>query len=91
MFSPTEQLITPEQFAEVLCDDLDLNPIPFIPAISQSIRQQIDAYPLSDPLEDTSDQRVIIKVGWLGSVFGWLKAKVSIKEDENVFLAVGRF
>lgn len=61
-WNKNEQLITPEQFAEVLCDDLDLNPIPFIPAISQSIRQQIDAYPLSDPLEDTSDQRVIIKL-----------------------------
>ena len=58
----TEQLITPEQFAEVLCDDLDLNPVPFIPAIAQSIRQQIEAFPLNDPSEDQSDQRVIIKV-----------------------------
>ena len=37
----TEQLITPEQFAEILCDDLDLNPISFVPAIAQAIRQQV--------------------------------------------------
>ncbi len=36
----TEQLITPEQYAEILCDDLDLNPIAFVPPIAQAIRQQ---------------------------------------------------
>lgn len=40
----TEQLITPEQFAEILCDDLDLNPISFVPAIAQAIRQQVCFY-----------------------------------------------
>lgn len=34
-WNKNESLITPEQFAEILCDDLDLNPINFIPAISQ--------------------------------------------------------
>lgn len=60
-------LVTPEQFAEVLCDDLDINPTMFIPAISQSIRQQVDAYafPTDNLLEDQSDQRVIIKVSIL--------------------------
>ena len=33
-------LITPEQFAETLCNDLDLNPIRFVPSIVGAIRQQ---------------------------------------------------
>jgi len=57
-----EQLITPEQFAEILCDDLDLNPAHFLSAISQAIRQQIDTFPMDNILEEQEDQRVIIKV-----------------------------
>lgn len=57
-----ETLITPEQFAEVLCDDLDLNPTTFVPAIAQAIRQQVDAFPADNILEEQYDQRVIIKV-----------------------------
>jgi len=54
--------VTPEKFAEILCYDLDLNPICFIPAIAQSIRQQIDSFPVDNLLSDQKDQRVIIKV-----------------------------
>lgn len=63
LHSLSECMITPEQFAEVLCDDLDLNPIAFVPAISTAIRHQIDVFP-SEPsiLEEGSDQRVIIKL-----------------------------
>jgi len=57
-----EMLITPEIFAEILCDDLDLNPILFIPAISQSIRQQLDSHPSDNIIEDNTDQRVTIKL-----------------------------
>jgi len=64
-----EQLITPEQFAEILCDDLDLNPAHFLPAISQAIRQQIDTFPVDNILEEQEDQRVIIKVRYLS--FNW--------------------
>ena len=55
---------TPEQFAEVLCDDLDLNPVTFVPAIAQCIRQQLDSFPVDAEclLEAQTDQRVIIKV-----------------------------
>ncbi|VVC96385.1 unnamed protein product [Leptidea sinapis] len=51
-------------FAEVLCDDLELNTSTFIPAIASSIRQQIEAYPSEPPalLEEQTDQRVIIKL-----------------------------
>lgn len=61
-FQFSESLITPEQFGEVLCDDLDLNPLTFVPAIAQAIRQQIDAFPQETILEDQCDQRVIIKL-----------------------------
>jgi len=46
----------------VLCDDLDLNPLPFVPAIAQSIRQQIEAFNNDNILDEQHDQRVIIKV-----------------------------
>lgn len=60
--SVTEKLMTPEMFSEILCDDLDLNPLTFVPAIASAIRQQIESYPTDSILEDQSDQRVIIKV-----------------------------
>ena len=58
----TEQLITPAQFAEILCDDLDLNPLAFVPAIEASIKQQLEACPSTEPDPNAADQRVIIKV-----------------------------
>lgn len=59
----SECMIAPEQFAEILCDDLDLNPIPFVPAIALAIRQQIEAFPLEPSiLEESFDQRVVIKL-----------------------------
>ncbi|CAD0204535.1 unnamed protein product [Chrysodeixis includens] len=63
-WNKNESIITPEQFAEVLCDDLELNTSTFIPAIASSIRQQIEAYPSEPPaiLEEQPDQRVVIKL-----------------------------
>ncbi|XP_077509743.1 SWI/SNF related, matrix associated, actin dependent regulator of chromatin, subfamily b, member 1 isoform X1 [Amblyomma americanum] len=61
-WNKNESQITPEQFAEILCDDLDLPPLSFVTAISQSIRQQIDAFPTDNLLDDQTDQRVIIKL-----------------------------
>jgi SWI/SNF-related matrix-associated actin-dependent regulator of chromatin subfamily B member 1 len=61
----SESLITPEQFAEILCDDLDLNPIAFVPAVAQAIRQQVEAFPSGEPpliLTENPDQRVLVKV-----------------------------
>ena len=62
LFHISEKLMTPEMFAEILCDDLDLNPLAFVPAIASAIRQQIESYPTDSILEEQSDQRVIIKV-----------------------------
>ncbi|XP_059485119.1 SWI/SNF-related matrix-associated actin-dependent regulator of chromatin subfamily B member 1 isoform X1 [Neocloeon triangulifer] len=62
-WNKNESVITPEQFAEILCDDLDLNPIAFVPAVAQAIRQQIDAFPAEQPiLTEHPDQRVLIKL-----------------------------
>jgi len=61
-WNKNEQTVTPEQFAEVLCDDLDLPAISFVPAIAQSIRQQIEAFPTDNLLEDQTDQRVVLKL-----------------------------
>ncbi|XP_060072731.1 SWI/SNF-related matrix-associated actin-dependent regulator of chromatin subfamily B member 1-like isoform X1 [Ylistrum balloti] len=61
-WNKNESLITPEQFAEIMCDDLDLNPINFVPAVSQAIRQQIEAFPTDNLLDQQADQRVILKL-----------------------------
>ncbi|XP_064648586.1 SWI/SNF-related matrix-associated actin-dependent regulator of chromatin subfamily B member 1-A-like [Lineus longissimus] len=61
-WNKNEQLISMEQFAEILCDDLDLNPVAFVPAIAQAMRQQVDAFPTDNILEEQSDQRVILKL-----------------------------
>ena len=64
-FAPTETSVTPEMFAEILCDDLDLNPVNFVPAIAQVIRSQLDAYQAETVEvvdEKPADQRVILKV-----------------------------
>lgn len=57
-----ESLITPEQFAELLCDDLELPIGPFVPAIAQSIKQQMEQYNNDLIPQDEEDRRVIVKV-----------------------------
>ena len=55
-------MLSPDQFAEVLCDDLDLNPLHFVPAITAAINQQIENFPTGDLLKAQQDRRVIIKL-----------------------------
>ena len=45
-WNKNESLLTPDQFAEVLCDDLDLNPIHFVPAITAAIQVIFGLVPL---------------------------------------------
>ncbi|OXA51728.1 SWI/SNF-related matrix-associated actin-dependent regulator of chromatin subfamily B member 1 [Folsomia candida] len=63
-WNKNEAHITPEQFGEVLCHDLDLNAQHFVPAIAQSIRQQLESFPVDaeDLIRQQSDQRVVIKL-----------------------------
>lgn len=42
----TESLITPEHFAEVLCEDMQFPAPQFAPQIAKSIREQIQDYHL---------------------------------------------
>lgn len=70
-----ETLISPEVFAEVLCDDLDLPPASFVPAVVQAIRQQIKQFDTDSEitLDKQSDQRVIIKVWYKKCLCFYLK------------------
>lgn len=43
-WSLNETLITPEQFAEVLCEDLQLPSASFVPLVARSIRDQVEDY-----------------------------------------------
>lgn len=61
-WNKNETLISPEIFAEIICDDLDLNPNSFITGIAQSIRQQLENYPSDTFIEENTDQRVLIKL-----------------------------
>ena len=74
----TETLITPEQFAESVCDDLDLNPVNFVAPIATAIRQQIEAHSTDNLLEEQQDQRVIIKVN-----------VVTYQKDFNLRIGIG--
>jgi len=64
MWNKNDSLLSPEQFAEVLCDDLDLNPLNFVPAIAAAIQQQVESFPNESDnlLKDQKDQRVVLKL-----------------------------
>merc|ERR1712126_476828 len=64
LWNKNESMMTPDQFAEVLCDDLDLNPIHFVPAVTAAVQQQLDNFPSEGEnlLKEQQDQRVIIKL-----------------------------
>ncbi|KAF9131461.1 Chromatin structure remodeling complex protein sfh1 [Mortierella sp. 14UC] len=58
-----EQLMTPEKFAEILCDDLDLNQAKFVPEIAQSLRNQIAEFePVAEVQVPTEGARVAIQL-----------------------------
>lgn len=62
-YNKNDKLITPEMVAEVLCEDLDLPVNTFLPAISQSIHQQIEAHSDAVPVdEQATDQRALLKL-----------------------------
>ncbi|KAK2174569.1 hypothetical protein NP493_794g01050 [Ridgeia piscesae] len=61
-WNKNEQQISPEQFAEILCADMDLNPIHFVQAIAAAIRQQIEAFPAEMTEPEQFDQRIILKL-----------------------------
>ncbi|CAJ0765043.1 22783_t:CDS:2 [Entrophospora sp. SA101] len=55
-----EKLITPEHFAGIMCDDLDLPVHEFVPIIAESIRTQIQEHePFAENVVTTEDSRDI--------------------------------
>jgi len=64
VWNKNDQMLQPEQFAEILCDDLDLNPVNFVPAITAAINQQLESFPseTDNLLKEQRDQRVVIKL-----------------------------
>ncbi|KAF9994493.1 Chromatin structure remodeling complex protein sfh1 [Modicella reniformis] len=58
-----EHLLTPEQFAEILCDDLDLNVSKFVPEIAQSLRSQIAEFePVAEVPVPNEGSRIVIQL-----------------------------
>ncbi|CAG8563426.1 10965_t:CDS:2, partial [Paraglomus brasilianum] len=58
-----EKLITPEDFAQILCNDLDIPESTFIPVIASSINSQIHDYEAAAEVEiPEEDNRVAIQI-----------------------------
>lgn len=61
-WNKNEKNLTPEQFSEILVDDLEI-PGSFVQVIANVIRAQVDGYEADvKALKEDSDQRVIIKL-----------------------------
>jgi chromatin structure-remodeling complex subunit SFH1 len=60
----TEELITPDQFANIMCLDLDIPPQVFAPQISTAIRTQIEEYaPVAEiQIPEETEIRVIVNI-----------------------------
>ncbi|KAI1715381.1 SNF5 / SMARCB1 / INI1 domain-containing protein [Ditylenchus destructor] len=62
-YNKNEKSVTPEMIAEVICEDLDLPISTFLPAIAQSMHQQIEAHSETLPVDDqVQDQRALLKL-----------------------------
>jgi len=86
LWNRNETMLYAEQFAEVLCDDLDLNPPNFVPAIAAAIQQQVESYPSESDnlLKEQQDQRVVIKLNiHLGNISLVDQFEWDIADDKN--------
>lgn len=59
--------MTPQQFAEILCDDLDLPPHHFVPLVTESINSQVEEFETYNDFyvideEDETNSRLTINV-----------------------------
>lgn len=59
-----EELVTPDQFANIMCLDLDIPPQVFAPQISSAIRTQIEEYaPVAEiQIPEETDMRVKVDI-----------------------------
>lgn len=60
-FNRNEQLITPQMFAQVMCEDLELPIASFLGPITQQIQQQLNSHQEIVPI-DEPDQRAVLKL-----------------------------
>jgi len=60
----TEELVTPDQFANIMCLDLDIPPQVFASQISAAIRTQIEEYaPVAEiQIPEETEMRVIVNI-----------------------------
>jgi chromatin structure-remodeling complex subunit SFH1 len=58
-----EELVTPDQFANIMCLDLDIPPQVFAPQISTAIRTQIEEYAPVAELQIPEDTEIRVVVG----------------------------
>ena len=88
LWNKNENLLTPEQFAEVLCDDLDLNPLNFVPAIAAAIQQQVESYPseTENLLSEQKDQRVVLKLNIHIGNISLVSSSVDIEMNVNTII-----
>ncbi|RUS21521.1 hypothetical protein BC937DRAFT_92433 [Endogone sp. FLAS-F59071] len=65
VWNMNEQIITPENFAEILCEDLELPLTKFVPAIAKAIREQVQDFEATHEVEvPGEDVRVLdLQVG----------------------------
>lgn len=64
MLTNAEELVTPDQFANIMCLDLDIPPQVFAPQISSAIRTQIEEYaPVAEiQIPEETEMRVVIDI-----------------------------
>eukprot|EP01135_Chromosphaera_perkinsii_P006687 Nk52_evm1s559 gene=Nk52_evmTU1s559 len=62
MWNKNEQAMTPEQFAEILCENQTLPSSSFVPAIANAIREQVDAHVDLPSHEGEGDGRVLLNL-----------------------------
>ncbi|RUS29256.1 hypothetical protein BC938DRAFT_480872 [Jimgerdemannia flammicorona] len=63
VWNMNEQIITPENFAEILCEDLELPLAKFVPVIAGSIRAQVQDFEAIHEIEvPGEDMRVVINL-----------------------------
>jgi len=62
VWNRNEKNLNINDFAKILCDDLELPATHFVPSIVQSIQTQLNEHPREAILEDCTDQRVTLKL-----------------------------
>lgn len=70
LFFKTEQFLTPEKFAEILCEDLELPLDKFVPPIAESIRSQVLDFEAIHEVELPPESiRVVINVSVFKDIY----------------------